>query len=217
MAYPYQLRTREAYEEAYRQSIHDPERFWGEIARHFQWQRPFYEVLRWNFREPSIRWFEGGQLNITENALDRWAAVRGNTPALIWEANDPQEASRTFTYRELLEAVCRCCHVLKKLGVRKGDRVCLYMPMIPELAIAVLACARMGAIHSVIFGGFSAQSIADRILDAGCKLVVTADGNGRFSRVDGDIAEFKPEAGTMPFGVEKSDLPAHALDQLFGD
>jgi acetyl-CoA synthetase len=176
MAYPYQIKTIDQYKEAYKKSIEQPAEFWGEIAAHFQWKKNFETVLDWNFTEPNVQWFKGGQLNITENCLDRWATIQPNTPAIIWESNDVTEASRIITYQDLLFKVNQFAQVLNKNGAKKGDRICIYMPMVPELAIAVLACARIGAIHSVIFGGFSAQSIADRINDASCNLVVTADG-----------------------------------------
>ncbi len=170
------IRTLDEYQTAYQKSVEDPEAFWAEIAQEFQWRKPWTKTLQWNFTEPSIKWFVGGKLNITENCLDRHLAERGDQPAIIWEPNDPHEASVTLTYRMLHDQVCRFANVLKRNGVVKGDRVCIYMPMVPELAISVLACARIGAVHSVVFGGFSAQSIADRINDAQCKVVVTADG-----------------------------------------
>ena len=179
MSYPYQIKSLEQYHEVYKQSIENPEKFWGEIASHFLWKKPFDNVLDWNFSAPHIEWFKGGQLNITENCLDRWAETQPNTPAIIWESNDINEPHRSISYKELLVKVNQFCHVLKNTGAKKGDRICLYMPMVPELAIAVLACARIGAIHSVVFGGFSAQSIADRINDAQCTLVITADGGYR--------------------------------------
>jgi acetyl-CoA synthetase len=179
MSYPYQIKSLEQYHEVYKQSIENPEKFWGEIASHFLWRKPFDNVLDWNFSAPHIEWFKGGQLNITENCLDRWAETQPNTPAIIWESNDINEPHRSISYKELLVKVNQFCHVLKNNGAKKGDRICLYMPMVPELAIAVLACARIGAIHSVVFGGFSAQSIADRINDAQCTLVITADGGYR--------------------------------------
>jgi acetyl-CoA synthetase len=172
----FQIRTFDEYQEAYRYSVEDPEGFWGEIAQNFLWRKPWTKTLQWNFEEPNIQWFVGGKLNITENCLDRHLAERGDQPAIIWEPNDPHEAGVTLTYRMLHDQVCRMANVLKRNGVGKGDRVCVYMPMVPELAIAVLACARIGAIHSVVFGGFSAQSIADRINDAQCRLVITSDG-----------------------------------------
>lgn len=170
------IRTFDDYQTAYQKSVDDPEAFWAEIAQEFQWRKPWTKTLQWNFTEPSIKWFVGGKLNITENCLDRHLLTRGDQPAIIWEPNDPNEAGVTLTYRMLHDQVCRFANVLKRNGVVKGDRVCIYMPMVPELAIAVLACARIGAVHSVVFGGFSAQSIADRINDARCKVVVTADG-----------------------------------------
>jgi acetyl-CoA synthetase len=167
----------EEYEEAYKKSVESPEDFWGEIAaNNFEWKKPWKKVLNWNFSEPKIEWFVGGKLNITENCLDRHVKDKPNQPAIIWEPNDPNEDSITLTYRQLFERVCRFANVLKRNGVQKGDRVCIYMPMIPELSIAVLACARIGAIHSVVFGGFSATSIADRINDSQCVAVVTTDG-----------------------------------------
>jgi acetyl-CoA synthetase len=172
----FQIRTFEEYQEAYRYSVEDPEGFWAEIAQNFQWRKPWKKTLQWNFEEPNVQWFVGGKLNITENCLDRHLAERGDQPAIIWEPNDPHEAGVTLTYRMLHDQVCRMANVLKRNGVGKGDRVCIYMPMVPELAMAVLACARIGAVHSVVFGGFSAQSIADRINDAQCRLVITSDG-----------------------------------------
>ena len=173
------IQTYDEYQIAYQKSVDDPEAFWAEIAQEFQWRKPWTKTLQWNFTEPSIKWFVGGKLNITENCLDRHLATRGHQPALIWEPNDPAETGVTLTYKMLHEQVCRMANVLKRNGVVKGDRVCVYMPMVPELTISVLACARIGAVHSVIFGGFSAQSIADRINDATCKLIITADGSYR--------------------------------------
>jgi acetyl-CoA synthetase len=176
MSYPYQIKTFEQYKTAYRQSIDHPEQFWNDVAQHFQWRKPWDKVLDWNFQEPKIEWFKGAQLNITENCLDRHLKERGDVPAIIWEPNDPAQKHRVLTYRRLYDKVCQFAHVLKNNGVQKGDRVCIYMGMIPELAIAVLACARIGAIHSVIFGGFSAQSISDRLQDAKAAYVITCDG-----------------------------------------
>ena len=176
MSYPYQLTSLEAYQNAYRNSVENPESFWADIAENFTWHKKWDSVLNWNFNEPKVEWFSGGKLNITENCLDRWAATQPDTPAIIWEANDPNEKGVTITYKELLFKISQFANVLKNNGAKKGDRICIYMPMVPELAIAVLACARIGAIHSVVFGGFSAQSISDRIQDAQCNIVVTADG-----------------------------------------
>jgi acetyl-CoA synthetase len=178
-AYPYQLNSLEAYQQAYKKSIDSPEQFWADIAQHFTWKKKWDNVLTWNFKEPNVKWFDGGVLNITENCLDRHLETKAETPAIIWEPNDPLKPTVTYTYKQLHEAVCKFAHVLKNNGVKKGDRVCIYMGMIPELAIAVLACARMGAIHSVIFGGFSAQSIADRLQDAQAHFIITADGAAR--------------------------------------
>ncbi len=176
MSYPYQIKTIEDYQQAYQQSVIDPEGFWANVADHFMWRRKWDKVLDWNFKDPEIKWFSGAKMNITENCLDRHLGTLGNSPAIIWEPNDPEERHRIITYRDLFNKVCQFANVLKNNGVKKGDRVCIYMGMIPELAIAVLACARIGAIHSVVFGGFSAQSIADRIQDAQASLVITCDG-----------------------------------------
>ena len=171
-----QIKSFEEYQKTYQYSVDYPEQFWEGIANNFQWRKKWNKVLSWNFSEPNIKWFEGAKLNITENCLDRHLAENGDKPAIIWEPNDPQKESITLSYKILHEQVCRFGNVLKKNGVKKGDRVCIYMPMVPELAVAVLACARIGAVHSVVFGGFSAKSIADRINDAECKVVITADG-----------------------------------------
>ncbi|NBW02878.1 MAG: acetate--CoA ligase [Cytophagia bacterium] len=166
-------------QQAYQLSVDHPEVFWANIAEHFTWKKKWDRVLDWNFSEPKIEWFGGAKLNITENCLDRHLENNGDDIAIIWESNDPDEASRNISYRELHQQVCTFSNVLKQNGAKKGDRICLYMPMIPELEVAVLACARIGAIHSVVFGGFSAQSISDRIQDAQCNIVVTADGSFR--------------------------------------
>jgi acetyl-CoA synthetase len=176
MSYPYQITDYDQYKTAYKKSVDDPEGFWSDIASHFYWRKRWDKVLDWNFNDYNVKWFQGGKLNITENCLDRHLGMMGNKPAIIWEPNDPEEHHRVLTYRELHNKVIQFCNVLKNNGVTRGDRVCIYMGMVPELAIAVLACARMGAIHSVIFGGFSAQSIADRLWDANAEFVVTCDG-----------------------------------------
>lgn len=170
------ITTLSAYQEAYQKSIEQPEKFWAEIAQEFDWIKPFTQVLDWNFDDYSVKWFEDGQLNITANALDRHVKTQANAKAIIYEPNEPGDPAITLTYQELYTRVCKFANVLKAQGVQKGDRVCIYMPMIPELAIAVLATARIGAIHSVVFGGFSAQSIADRINDSSCNVVITTDG-----------------------------------------
>jgi acetyl-CoA synthetase len=176
MNYPYQIRTQAEYDAAWKKSTEQPAEFWAEIAAEFHWRKKWDITLDWNFAEPHVRWFLGGKLNITENCLDRHLADKGNQPAIIWEPNNPEESHRVLTYKQLHDKVCQFAHVLRNNGVKKGDRVCIYMGMIPELAIAVLACARVGAIHSVIFGGFSAQSIADRLIDAQAEFIITCDG-----------------------------------------
>lgn len=176
MSYPFQIKTEAGYQQAWDKSVNDPEGFWDDIASSFLWRKKWDKVLEWNFKEPDVKWFKGGKLNITENCLDRHLGLLGNQPALIWEPNDPEEHHRVITYRDLHQKVVQFANVLKNNGVGKGDRVCIYMGMVPELAIAVLACARIGAIHSVIFGGFSAQSIADRLQDAQARHIITCDG-----------------------------------------
>lgn len=176
MSYPHQITSFEAYKSAYKKSVEDPEGFWAEIAENFIWKKKWDSVLEWNFTEPKIEWFKGAKLNITENCLDRHLATKGDRPAILWESNDPEEHHRSLTYKRLYEKVCQFAHVLRNNGVKKGDRVCIYMGMIPELAIAVLGCARIGATHSVIFGGFSAQSISDRLIDAQAEYIITCDG-----------------------------------------
>ena len=174
-----QISTIQQYETAYQKSVAQPEQFWADIAEQFTWYKKWDKVLDGNFAEANVKWFIGGQTNITENCLDRHLAMRGNKIAIIWEPNDPKERQIRLTYRELHARVCQMANVLKNNGIKKGDRVCLYMPMIPELAISVLACARVGAVHSVIFAGFSAQSLADRANDAQAKIIITADGINR--------------------------------------
>ncbi|HRN92606.1 MAG TPA: acetate--CoA ligase [Ferruginibacter sp.] len=176
MSYPYQIKSFEAYQEAYRQSVENPEAFWSSVAEHFTWRKRWDSILNWNFKEPRVEWFKGARLNITENCIDRHLATRGEEPAIIWEPNNPDERTRIVTYNRLHKRVCQVAQMLTNLGVQKGDRVCIYMGMIPELAYAVLGCARIGAIHSVIFGGFSAQSIADRLEDAQADYIITCDG-----------------------------------------
>jgi acetyl-CoA synthetase len=200
MPFPYQIKSLEQYHQVYRQSVENPQQFWSDIASHFVWKKKFDQVLNWNFTEPKIEWFVGATLNITENCLARWASVQPNSPAIIWEANNPEEQSIIISYQELLQKVNQFCHVLKNNGAQKGDRICIYMPMVLELAIAVLACARIGAIHSVVFGGFSAQSIADRINDASCNMVITADGAFRGNKqipLKGIMDEALPDCKTI--------------------
>jgi acetyl-CoA synthetase len=176
MSYPYQIRSEAAYRQAYKQSVENPEQFWATVAENFSWKKKWDKVLSWNFEEPKVEWFAGAKLNITENCIDRHLATLGDKPAIIWEPNDPNERVRVVTYNRLHKRVCQFAQVLLNNGVKKGDRVCIYMGMVPELAYAVLGCARIGAIHSVVFGGFSAQSIADRLEDAKAEFIVTCDG-----------------------------------------
>lgn len=178
----YRIRTFEEYQSEYKKSTEHPEQFWNGIAEQFYWREHWHQTLEWEFKTPDVKWFVNGKLNITENCLDRHIQEFGDRTALIWEPNDPGERGRSFTYAALFSEVKRFANVLKNNGIEKGDKVCLYMPMIPELEIAVLACARIGAVHSVVFGGFSASAIADRINDAACKLVVTTDGAYRGSK-----------------------------------
>ena len=166
----------EKYEEAYKASVENPEAFWENIATAFTWQKPWNKTLEWEFNTPDVKWFQGGVLNITENCLDRHLEKVGDDVALIWEPNDPKEQEVRMTYKELHSEVCRFANVLKAKGVKKGDRVAVYMPMVPELTIGVLACARIGAVHSVVFAGFSSNALADRINDSQCVCVLTSDG-----------------------------------------
>lgn len=176
MNYPFQITSADEYHKKYQQSIKEPKVFWKDIAQYFKWRKNWDSVLEWDFKTPDIKWFVNAKLNITDNALSRHALHDGERTALIWEPNNPEEAVRKYTYKELLEEVMLFANVLKNLGVKKGDRVAIYLGMIPELPIAMLACAHIGAIHSVIFGGFSARSITDRVHDAEVSVIVTADG-----------------------------------------
>jgi acetyl-CoA synthetase len=167
------------YHDQYKKSIEQPEAFWRDIANEFLWRKKWDKVLEWDFNKPEVKWFVNGKLNITENCIDRHLAKRANQTAIIWEPNNPAHEARHISYQQLFEEVNKTANMLKANGVKKGDRVCIYLPMIPELAFTVLACARIGAVHSVVFAGFSAKSVSDRILDAGCKIVVTSDGSYR--------------------------------------
>ncbi|MDE0979893.1 MAG: AMP-binding protein, partial [Flavobacteriales bacterium] len=171
----FRIRTFDAYQKAFQKSKDHPDSFWREIANTFEWMEPFSSVSKGNFSDADVEWFQDGKLNITCNALDRHLQNQGDKTAIIWEPNDPRESIRTLTYVELHAQTCQFGNALKSLGVKKGDRVVLYMPMTPELTIAVLACARIGAVHSVVFAGFSAQALRDRIEDAQAKIVITAD------------------------------------------
>jgi acetyl-CoA synthetase len=179
------IKTREEYDRIYQRSIEDPDGFWAEIAGELEWFEPWKQVLEWN--EPFAKWFVGGKINISHNCVDRHLKTwRKNKAALIWEG-EPGDTV-TLTYQQLHREVCKLANVLRSLGVRKGDRVAIYMPMIPELPVAMLACARIGATHSIVFGGFSSEALKDRINDAEAKAVITADGGFR----RGAIVELKP-------------------------
>ena len=176
----YHIKHLEEYFQVYRKSVREPENFWEEIAEeHFLWRKKWDQGLDWDFNKPEVKWFQGAKLNITENCIDRHLATRGDKTAILFEPNDPNEAAEHITYKQLHQRVNQFANVLKAQGVKKGDRVCIYVPMIPELAISVLACARIGAIHSVVFAGFSSTALSTRINDCDCKMVITADGSYR--------------------------------------
>jgi len=180
----YNINSSEDYKRIYDESINQPEKFWNDLARdNFKWQKHWDSVLNWDFQKPEIKWFEGGQLNITENCLDRHLTNKAQKTAIIFEPNDPNENSEHITYESLYHRVNKMANVLKSKGVQKGDRVCIYLPMIPELAISVLACARIGAVHSVVFAGFSATALSTRINDCNCKIVLTSDGSFRGNKI----------------------------------
>lgn len=176
----YHIKHLEEYYQVYRKSIREPENFWEEVAEeHFMWRKKWDNVLSWDFKKPEVKWFEGAQLNITENCIDRHLTTRGDKTAILFEPNNPDEPSEHITYSQLHKRVNKFANVLKSQGIKRGDRVCIYVPMIPELAISILACARIGAIHSVVFAGFSSKALATRINDCDCKMVITADGSYR--------------------------------------
>ncbi|RXG30933.1 acetate--CoA ligase [Leeuwenhoekiella palythoae] len=179
----YHIKHLEEYFQVYRKSVRNPESYWEEIAEeHFMWHKRWDNVLSYDFDKPEFKWFEGAQLNITENCIDRHLRTRGDKTAILFEPNDPKEKAQHITYNELHKRVAKMANVLKAKGIKKGDRVCIYLPMIPELAISLLACARIGAIHSVVFAGFSSKALATRINDASCKMVITSDGSYRGSK-----------------------------------
>ncbi len=177
------IKSKEDYLKAYEESLAAPDKFWGGIAETFFWKKSWSKVSEGSFSGLDVKWFTGGELNITENCLDRYLETQPNKRAIVFEPNDPTDKVITYTYKELHEAVCKASNMLKGLGVKKGDRVCLYMAMVPELLISVLACARIGAIHSVVFGGFSAKALSDRINDATCKILITNDGGMRGNKL----------------------------------
>jgi len=176
------IQSLSGYIHEYQKSVNEPEKFWARIADSFHWQKPWDNVLSWNNEGPHVRWFENAKLNITENIFERHLFTHGDKAAIIWEPNDPNEANKIISYRELFELTCQFSNAMLAQGVKKGDRVIIYMPMIPEAAVAMLACARIGAVHSVVFAGFSSSALADRIIDCEAKMVLTSDGNFRGSK-----------------------------------
>ncbi len=173
------IHTLSGYFHEYQKSVLHPGVFWERIAEEFHWKKRWDKALEWDFEKPSVQWFVNGKLNITENMLDRHLYTKGDRTAIIWEPNDPDENGKKLTYRELYHEVNKAANGLRNIGVGKGDRVIIYMPMVPEAAVAMLACARIGAVHSVVFAGFSSASLSDRINDCGAKAVITSDGNFR--------------------------------------
>ncbi|MEQ9405380.1 MAG: acetate--CoA ligase [Cyclobacteriaceae bacterium] len=194
----HRIRSLSEYTRTYDRSVENPEAFWEEVAHSFQWRRKWDKVLEWDFKGPDVKWFLNGKLNITENILERHLEKKGDQVAIVWEPNDPTENTRSLTYKELHHKVCQFSNAMKENGVSKGDRVIIYMPMVPEAAIAMLACARIGAVHSVVFAGFSANALADRINDCEAKVVLTSDGSFRGDKIL-DIKNVVDEA------LEKSD------------
>ena len=176
-------RDKKSLELARKKFNKNPEKFWSEIANHFLWKKKWLNTLKFDFKEPEVKWFEGGKLNITENCLDRYVQTNPDKIAVIFEPNNPLEKSTKLSYKQLFEKVCFAANMLKSNGIKKGDRVCIYMPMIPELTISLLACARIGAVHSVVFGGFSSEALASRINDSKCSLLITADGAYRGDKI----------------------------------
>ncbi len=190
----YHIKHLEEYYKVYRKSVREPEVFWEEIAEeHFTWHKKWDNVLEWDFKKPEIKWYQGAKLNITENCIDRHLRTKGSKTAILFEPNNPDEQAEHITYNQLYERVNRFANVLKNEGIKKGDRVCIYLPMIPELALSVLACARIGAIHSVVFAGFSATALSTRINDSDCKIVITSDGSYRGNKTI-DLKEIVDEA-----------------------
>jgi len=205
----FMINTFEEYINEYNRSIESPEEFWNNVAEEFVWKRKWDKTLEWNFSEPMIKWFEGGKLNISENCLDRHLMEKGNQTAIIWEPNNPNDKARNLTYLELHDKVKKFSNVLLKLGIKKGHRVCIYLPMIPEAAIAMLSCARIGAIHTVVFAGFSAQSLSDRINDANCSLIITADGFCRGEKKI-ELKNISDEAMELTESIEKCIMFKHS-------
>ena len=200
----FEINNTQTYRDAYAESLADPKRFWGRLAKNnFLWKQPWETVLEFDFSIPKISWFKGAQLNITENCIDRHLDKNGNKTAILFEPNDPNAATEHITYSELHRRVNQFANVLKTKGISKGDRVCIYLPMIPELAIAVLACARIGAIHSVVFAGFSATALATRIKDCDCRMLICSDGSYRGNKtidlkgIADQALDFCPDVNTV--------------------
>lgn len=207
----YHIKHLEEYYKIYRKSVREPEAFWEKIAEeHFTWYKKWDNVLEWDFKKPEIKWYQGAKLNITENCIDRHLSTKGNKTAILFEPNNPVEETQHITYNQLHERVNRFANVLKNEGLKKGDRVCIYLPMIPDLAISVLACARIGVIHSVVFAGFSATALSTRINDSDCKIVITCDGSYRGNKTI-DLKEIVDDALNNCAGV-KSVLVAKRIN-----
>ncbi len=174
------FQNQEEYNQAHKNALDNPEKFWAEIASdNFLWRKTWDQVLEWDFTKPEVKWFQGAELNLSENCLDRHLETRGDQTALLFEPNDPNAPAEPISYKELHKRVCKLANVLKSKGLKKGDRVCLYLPMIPELAVSMLACARIGVVHSVVFAGFSSHALATRINDCDAKMLITSDGSYR--------------------------------------
>lgn len=179
----FRINSLQEYKEAYQKSVEQPEEFWNDIAENFSWRSKWNKVVDWSFTDYNVKWFEGAALNITENCIDRHLPAKAKDVAFIWESNFDDRPNRSITYQQLHDEVCRVANTLKQLGIKNGDRVCIYLPMIPEAVFAMLACARIGAVHSVVFAGFSASALAGRIQDCDCKVVITSDGSYRGDKV----------------------------------
>ena len=210
----YQINDLQKYNDAYKSSINDPEKFWNDIAeKNFIWKKKWDTVLEWDFSKPEIKWFKGAKLNITENCIDRHLKVRGDKTAILFEPNNPEEETQYITYNQLYKKVNKFANVLKQEGVKKGDRVCIYLPMIPELAISVLACARIGAIHSVVFAGFSANALATRINDSKCSMIITADGSFRGAKTI-DLKGIVDEALEKCYSIKKVIVAKRIMSEI---
>ena len=210
----YRINDLQKYNDAYKSSINDPEKFWNDIAeKNFIWKKKWDTVLEWDFSKPEIKWFKGAKLNITENCIDRHLKVRGDKTAILFEPNNPDEETQYITYNQLYKKVNKFANALKQEGVKKGDRVCIYLPMIPELAISVLACARIGAIHSVVFAGFSANALATRINDSKCSMIITADGSFRGAKTI-DLKGIVDEALEKCYSIKKVIVAKRIMSEI---